>query len=638
MNLSMLFQIVLYTSVTASIITLGILLVKWSTGNRFSATWNYYIWFLVLLILMIPYIPIKAFNIIEFPILQSQSNIHKNVASNMENKQKSAALQAVTSDNPSTEALEKYDEELPLKQEENKIAALSDKTALSLNYQLLGQIWITGAALALLFILLVYLRQKLKIRILPRCTDGETLSLLEECKKVLKIYTDVIVIYCQDIKSPSVLGFVNYKLLFPKEMMNGLSLEEKRFIFLHELSHLKRKDTLINWISTILLMLYWFNPVIWYAFHQMRQDCEPACDARVLRYMNPSERIKYGEMLLNFIKLFSQPGWVPGSAGIANSSQCRKRIILISDFDKKAKKRSVAAVLLTFLLMFVGLFLQSGNSTALANSFVVDKQAAGTEDFPSAVNTAIEEKPKLSKEETFLLEMPKLGELSVKNKIGNIYVKKTEENNLRLRIVKKVEGVMTEEAKEVLDNIDVSTGLNNGRLEIYAVTKDKKLDFWVWKASEHSTVNLNIDFYVEVPRDFENYAISLEIGNVEVCDQKGVFHIDNKTGKIILNRVEVEKSSYITLNTGEINMESDLKNFVNLDITCNVGKVNLTIPRNSTLNLKANTKIGNIDGNFISSALVNKNMLGASFSKNFNGGKASVNLEVKVGDIRIDGK
>lgn len=93
------------------------------------------------------------------------------------------------------------------------------------------------------------------------------------------------------------------RLLIPYGIINKLSEEEKRYVFLHELAHLKRKDNLINWIMVLVQALHWFNPIVWYAFYKMREDCEVACDADVLSLLNPAEHKKYGETIINLIGL-----------------------------------------------------------------------------------------------------------------------------------------------------------------------------------------------------------------------------------------------------------------------------------------------------------------------------------------------
>ena len=91
------------------------------------------------------------------------------------------------------------------------------------------------------------------------------------------VHTEIPVIYDKSMKTPS-LSAERPKLLIPFEVIENLSHEELRYVFLHELAHFNVKY-LINWITVLIQALHWFNPVVWYAFYKMHEDCEVACDA-----------------------------------------------------------------------------------------------------------------------------------------------------------------------------------------------------------------------------------------------------------------------------------------------------------------------------------------------------------------------
>ena len=85
------------------------------------------------------------------------------------------------------------------------------------------------------------------------------------------------------ICSPVCYGLFFPRIIIPEDLDLTLSREELHFIFLHELGHYKRHDSLLNTISCILQIIYWFNPIIWYGFHLMRNMREIACDHYVIK-------------------------------------------------------------------------------------------------------------------------------------------------------------------------------------------------------------------------------------------------------------------------------------------------------------------------------------------------------------------
>jgi len=108
------------------------------------------------------------------------------------------------------------------------------------------------------------------------------LELFEECKAQMGVESLVAVVPGSHIRSPGLFGFIRPRLLLPREMFDTVTREEMRYIFLHELAHLRRHDIYLGWLTSLLQVLHWFNPLVWFAFYRMRADRELACDALVL--------------------------------------------------------------------------------------------------------------------------------------------------------------------------------------------------------------------------------------------------------------------------------------------------------------------------------------------------------------------
>src|SRR5258708_26996459 len=110
-------------------------------------------------------------------------------------------------------------------------------------------------------------------------TNPDVLETLEDCKRLLDIDSPIPLVECQELKSPALYGFFRPRLLLPEGMADTFSASELKYIFLHELAHIKRLDMAVNWLMTALQILHWFNPAIWLAFARLRADRELACDA-----------------------------------------------------------------------------------------------------------------------------------------------------------------------------------------------------------------------------------------------------------------------------------------------------------------------------------------------------------------------
>jgi Tol biopolymer transport system component/beta-lactamase regulating signal transducer with metallopeptidase domain len=220
----------------------------------------------------------------------------------------------------------------------------------------LPSIWLAGA-----LVLAVYVcaNNFNLLRIVKRerpLTDQKILDLLEDCKAEMGIRTILGIVTTDKVKSPALFGFIRPRLLLPKGMLETLSREELRYVFLHELAHLKRHDIYIGYLSSLLQVLHWFNPLIWLAFHRLRADRELACDALVLARTQSGQAKDYGRTIVCLLERFSRPRHLPAMAGILETkAQLKRRIKMIARFKKNSYQWSPWAILLIIILACISL-------------------------------------------------------------------------------------------------------------------------------------------------------------------------------------------------------------------------------------------------------------------------------------------
>ena len=125
-------------------------------------------------------------------------------------------------------------------------------------------------------------------------------DLLHFSKKValhLKINKKIQVWISNSIQVPATIGFLKPAILIPFASINNLSADQLEAIILHEFSHIKRNDYLINlWMSFIETVLF-FNPFIACFIKVIKQERENCCDDLVLEYRYDPH--SYASALLN---------------------------------------------------------------------------------------------------------------------------------------------------------------------------------------------------------------------------------------------------------------------------------------------------------------------------------------------------
>lgn len=246
-------------------------------------------------------------------------------------------------------------------------------------------VWSYLGVASLLLILLLSNSWQLSRRVRRQrlLTNTAVLDVVEDCKQVMGLHTPVTVVETTAVPSPSLHGFVRPRLLLPAGLRERFSLAELRYVFLHELSHVKRQDILLNWLMIGLQILHWFNPLVWLAFARLRSDRELACDALALAYAGESHRQSYGQAIIRLLEDFSRPALAPGLAGILeDKNHMKRRIDMIAAFKHTNRWPALAMAIFTCLALVALTDAQTkvettGFPTKASNQAATDDQKAG---------------------------------------------------------------------------------------------------------------------------------------------------------------------------------------------------------------------------------------------------------------------
>ncbi len=80
------------------------------------------------------------------------------------------------------------------------------------------------------------------------------------------------------VQVPAVIGVMKPLILLPVGLVNRLEVEEVEAILVHELGHIWRQDYLFNIIQSIIEVLFYFNPAVWWISALIRVERENCCD------------------------------------------------------------------------------------------------------------------------------------------------------------------------------------------------------------------------------------------------------------------------------------------------------------------------------------------------------------------------
>lgn len=117
----------------------------------------------------------------------------------------------------------------------------------------------------------------------------------ELCYK-MGIKRKVRLLLSEQISEPLTLRHLKPIVLLPVGLLTQLSPEQVEVILLHELAHVKRWDYLVNWLQSVLELLFFYHPAVWWLSARVRESREHCCDDLVL-HAGGQRRMLYAQTL-----------------------------------------------------------------------------------------------------------------------------------------------------------------------------------------------------------------------------------------------------------------------------------------------------------------------------------------------------
>ena len=313
-----------------------LLLVKRIFKNSLSSRMQYNLWFLLLGLLAVPFIP---FRFIGLPQIFSWLGSLRSSPSSGAGTNITGTAEAVTTGNTNWM--------------NNFTLSVNSETPSIAGYILLG-IWIVG----ILAMIILVIKSSLRLRSLEKSAlplqNQEVRRLYHRCLEEMGIHRDIPVYSTAFLKSPIIVGLLKPCIYLPIHLISDYDESDMRYMLLHELQHYKHHDAIANYLMNLAGVVYWFNPLVLYALKEMRNDREVACDTSVLKMLEEDAYEDYGNTLINFAEKVSLAPF-PFAAGLGgNMKQMKRRIINIASYEKPTfmkRIKGMTAFMLTAVLL-----------------------------------------------------------------------------------------------------------------------------------------------------------------------------------------------------------------------------------------------------------------------------------------------
>lgn len=317
---------------SSSVLIVVILAVRRLFRGRISPRFQYALWLLVLLRLLLPVsLGQSAASVMNFlPVLEAPAVIQA-PAENHSAAAPAVALadaslpegNALPSQSQSPAAPEKVQTpaEVPMQ-----------KGPVGLDRLVRGA-WLVGSAVVLLCLLFSNLRFALRLRQSRKNAGG---------------YRKLPVYECAWLETPCMFG-----LLRPAIYLSpGLSGDSRDHALRHEYGHFHQGDHLWGLLRGFCLALHWYNPLVWLVARLSKRDGELACDQWVTGNLTEAQRLDYGRTLIRLSCSGREPVLCTATTMSVKGKALKQRIEYIA--KRPTMLLSTSIVLLLAVLLSVG--------------------------------------------------------------------------------------------------------------------------------------------------------------------------------------------------------------------------------------------------------------------------------------------
>jgi beta-lactamase regulating signal transducer with metallopeptidase domain/protocatechuate 3,4-dioxygenase beta subunit len=230
-------------------------------------------------------------------------------------------------------------------------------------------------AIGLLLARLIHSQWKFRdcVRNLAAIEESQLPVDLQELRTETGVRQTWRIVECDEVTVPAVWGFFRPTIILPRGLMTSLTPQQIRWVLLHELAHIRRRDLAVDALQRCASVLHFFNPAVWVANRIARHLREYACDDLAQLWSKGSVE-ESGEAFLAVLRQGNSRGRpldaTPGLLALGRREDTFRRMRRLLDSDRPLCKRPgwVAVVGLALMALAALPSLRAGDDEKKVDS------------------------------------------------------------------------------------------------------------------------------------------------------------------------------------------------------------------------------------------------------------------------------
>lgn len=208
-------------------------------------------------------------------------------------------------------------------------------------------IWLCTVAVLLFRQIRKYYACRKGLLMVSQLCSEELKDIVEQYYKAPPVLRKRIrIIHCPFVQTPCTIGAFWPVIVLPRQYRTA----DLPLYLAHELSHIKNHDILWKFAAFFVVLLHWYNPLVYLLIREVYVVCEKACDETVMTSLDEKQKMHYENLVLEAAQHHTKMDTVFVNTFSSHKKQMKERLLFMTRKNGKASCWKMMAAMVIFIV------------------------------------------------------------------------------------------------------------------------------------------------------------------------------------------------------------------------------------------------------------------------------------------------